>query len=120
MCFTKCLVTNHFMDLRGGRLGWEYNDGLSRVFSHSAEKIRRGSSLFFRFSLVSKNVRDKKRGGYHELPSKLLSHSTKSFRRGILLCFRKFRLSKNFMTGKGIPRLSNESFWSHSAELFRR
>ena len=60
MCFTKCLVTNHFIDLRGGRLGWEYNDGLSRVFSHSAEKIRRGSSLFFRFSLVSKNVRDKK------------------------------------------------------------
>ena len=39
--------------------------------SHSAEKFCRWTSLCFRKSLVSKNVRDKRGGGYHNFPSKL-------------------------------------------------
>ena len=41
------------------------------VLSHSTEKIRRGAFLWFGRSLVSKNVRDKRGGGYHDFPSKL-------------------------------------------------
>ena len=39
--------------------------------SHSAEKLRRGTLLCFRKFLVSKNVGDKRGGGYHDFPSKL-------------------------------------------------
>ena len=39
--------------------------------SHGTEKFLRGIILCFRKYLVSKNVRDKRGGGYHDFPSKL-------------------------------------------------
>ena len=57
--------------------------------------FRRGTLLCCRKFLVSKNVRDKRGGGYNDFPSKMfLSHRTESFRRGTFLCFRKFQVSK--------------------------
>ena len=44
---------------------------LKNLLSHSAEKRRRGTFLCFRKSLVSKNVRDKRGGGYHDFASKI-------------------------------------------------
>ena len=49
--------------------------GVSRLFvqnflSHSTEKLRRGTLLCSRKTLVSKNVRDKTGGEYHNFPSK--------------------------------------------------
>ena len=44
---------------------------VERFLSHSAEKFRRGTLLWFRKILVSKNVGDKRVGGYHNFPSKL-------------------------------------------------
>ena len=44
---------------------------VGKFLSHSGEKFCRGTFLCFRNSLVSKNVRDKRRGGYHAFPSKL-------------------------------------------------
>ena len=44
---------------------------VGKFMSHSAEKFRRGVFLCFRKSLVSKNIRDKRGGGYHDFPSKL-------------------------------------------------
>ena len=41
------------------------------VLSHSTETFRRGPLLCFRKFPVSKNVRDKRRGGYHHFPLKL-------------------------------------------------
>ena len=44
---------------------------VENFLSQSAEKLRRGTFLCFKKSLVSKNVRDKRGGGYHDLPSKI-------------------------------------------------
>ena len=44
---------------------------VGNFLSHSAEKFRRGTFLCFRNSLVAKNVRDNRRGGYHGFPSNL-------------------------------------------------
>ena len=94
---------------------------VQKFLSHSAEKLRRGTLLCFRKFLVSKNVRDKRGGGNHDLPSKLFSsHSTQTFSRGTLLCFRKFRLSKNFMPKIEISPFSIENFLSHSTEKLGR
>ena len=43
--------------------------------SHSTQKLRRGSLLCSRKILVSKNVRDKRGGEYHNFPSKLFCFS---------------------------------------------
>ena len=80
--------------------------GLSRFsvesFCLSAEKFRRGTLLYFRKILVSKNVRDKRGGGYHDFLSKIFwSHSTEKLRWGSLLCFRKVLVSKNVRDKRG-------------------
>ena len=41
------------------------------VLSHNTRKLRRGTLLCFTNILVSKNVRDKRGGGYHDFLSKL-------------------------------------------------
>ena len=44
---------------------------VEKFLSQSAEKIRRGTLLYFRKFRVPKDVRDKRRGGYHDFLSKL-------------------------------------------------
>ena len=48
-----------------------HHDFPLKIFCFSAETFRRGSFLCFRKFLISKNVRDKREGGYHDFLSKL-------------------------------------------------
>ena len=60
------------MDKRGGgRERGNITIFCQKFLSHSAKKFRRGTLLCFRKFLVSKNVRDKRGGRYHDLPSKV-------------------------------------------------
>ena len=93
---------------------------VENFLSHNAEKFRRRTLLFQKKNLVTKNVTDKRGGGYHDFPSKLYSHSTEIFCRGTLVCFRKFRVLKNFMHRRGISRFSVENSSPHSTKKFRR
>ena len=65
---------------------------LENIFSHSAEKFRRGILLCFRKFLLSKTVRDKRGGGYHDFLSKIFCLTVpKNFvGNPSVLCFRKF------------------------------
>ena len=79
---------------------------VENFLSQSAKKFRRGTLLFFRKFLITKNDRDE-RGRVSRFSVKIvLSGSTESFRRGTLLCFRKLRVSKSFMPTKGTSRFS--------------
>ena len=92
--------------------------------SQSAEKFRRGTFLCFRKSLVSKNVRDKRGGGYHDFPSKFFCLTVpKNF------VVEPFGVSEYFWYRKilcirggkgGRITTSVEKFLSHSAEKYRR
>ncbi len=73
---------------------------VENLLSHSAEKVRRGTFLCFGKSLVSKNVRDKRGGGYHDFPSKLFC----------------LTVPKNFV---GEPFGVSKNFWCRSTLWFR-
>ena len=59
-------------DIREGRVS---RSSVESVWSHSTEKIGRGTHFGFRKFLVSENTIGKKRGGggreYHDFPSKI-------------------------------------------------
>ena len=70
-----------------------------KFLSHRDEKLCRGILLCFRSFLVSKNVEDKRGGGYHNLPSKLFCLTVPKNFLGEPLCavFQKISGSKMFM-----------------------
>ena len=67
---------------------------------HSAEKFCRGTLLYCRKFLVSKNVKEKREGGITTFHRKFVVSITKNFV-GETLCFRKVLVSPNFMDEKG-------------------
>ena len=117
--FQKASVSKNFVPKREiSRFSKE------NFLSHSTNKFRNGTHLFFTKILVSRNFMNKRGGGWcHNLSSKLFFfHSTESFRRRNLLCFRKFRVSKSLMDkrgggcSEGVSHLSAKNFLSHSSE----
>ena len=70
-CVTNFGYRNFFGIRKGGMEAGSITIFCQNFLSHIDEKFRRGTLLCFREFLVSKNVRDKRRGGYHDLPSKL-------------------------------------------------
>ena len=114
------------MDKRGRREGRLEEEGrsvtiFSKVFSsHSAEKYRRRTLLFFERVRVSKTFLIE-RGVSQFWMENLLSHSTEKIRTGTLLCFTKCLLQKiNSIRGEreGMARFSFKSFLSQTAKNF--
>ena len=70
LCSRKFPAAKKFMD-KGGGEGGNITIFCQKFLSHSVKKIRRRNLLCFKEFLVSKNVRDKRGGGYHDFPSKL-------------------------------------------------
>ena len=92
-----------------------------KFLSHSAEKFRGGTFLFFRKFLVSKNVRDKRGGGYHDFPSKLFCLTVPNHFVEEPFCVSKnFGYQKNCMPKRGISQFSIENLLSRSTEKYRR
>ena len=94
--FTNISLTTDFCTLckRVSRFSVE------KFLSHSPEKIRRGTFLCLRKSLISKNVGDKRGGGYHDFPSKLFC----------------LTVPKNFL---GEPFGVSENYWYRKFLCFR-
>ena len=88
------------------------------IFVSHCRKFRRRTIMCFRNFPLSKNVRDKRGGGYHDFPSNFLSPSTKIFSRETLLCCRLFRVLKNFTPKRGMLAIFIEKMLSHSTENF--
>ena len=57
------------MDKKRGSGGSGYHDFLSKLRSQGDKKFPRGTVLCFRKDVVSRNVRNKRRGGRHVFPS---------------------------------------------------
>ena len=75
---------------------------IENFLSHSTNKLRNGTHLFFTKILVSRNFMNKRGGGGVTIFRPIFfSHSTESFHRRTLLCFRKFRVSKKIMDKRG-------------------
>ena len=79
-CFPEVFWYRKKLWIRGGISRFS----IENLLFHSTEKLRRGTLLCSRKILVSKNVKDKRGGEYHNFPSNFfLSHSAEKFRRGI-------------------------------------
>ena len=88
-------------------------DFLSKFFFSNAEKVRWETILCSRKILVSKIVRDKRRGKYHNFPSNFFCLTVPKIFVGNLLVFHSFRLSKNFgLEGRGSIAISVDFFVS--------
>ena len=113
LCFRIFPIAQKFMEKRAGLI----KIFCRNFFPHFAEKFRKGIILCFKKLLVLKNVRPKRRGGYHDFQCMFfLSRSTETFSGGIFLCFRKFGVSKIVMLKRGLSRSFTETFLCHSAE----
>ena len=99
--------------------------------SHSTEKLRRGTFLFYTKFLVSKYFMDTrwgvKEGGVSRNSfENFFSQSTEKLRKGTFLFFTNILLSKNFMAKRwgvkegGVSRYSFKHFLSQSTEKLRR
>ena len=92
--------------------------------SHSAQKFRRGILLCSREILVSKTVREKRGGGYHDFPSKLFCPTVPNHFVEEPFCvsesfgYRKILWTKG--GGRGGMAIFCQKFLSHSAEKVRR
>ena len=98
---------------------------VENFFSHSTEKLRRGTLLCFTKILVSKTLMDKRgegRKGVSQFSVELVGLTVpKNFvGNPSVLCFRNFPVAKKFMDEQGgVSRFSVKNFLSHSAENFR-
>ena len=80
LCFRIFPIAEKFMEKRAGLI----KIFCRKFFPHFAEKFRKGIILCFKKLLVLKNVRPKRRGGYHDFQCMFfLSHSTETFSGGI-------------------------------------
>ena len=117
LVFTKFISTTDFCTLCKSVSRFS----VEKFSSHSAEKFRRGTLLYFRKFLVPKNVRDKRGGRYHDFLSKLFCLTVPKNFVGEPFC-----ISENFWYRKmlGIERGRESRFsvkivLSHSTETFR-
>ena len=100
--FQKISGMEKTMDKRGG------TPLFVRNFSHSAEKIRRGTLRFLKESRVSENFMHKGGGGVITILRRKIFCliSPKNFVRETLLCWTKFRVSKKFFHERNITIFS--------------
>ena len=92
------------------------------VLSHSTESFRRRTFLCFRKFGVSKNVRDKRGGGYHDFLSKLFCLTVPNHFVEEPFCVSEsfgYRKMLGIREGR-VSQFSVEIVLSHSTESFRR
>ena len=86
--------------------GWVSRFSVENFLSHSAEKMRRGTSLCLTEFLVSKKFMEKRGGGEPRFTVEhFLSHSAEKFLHGTRRCFAKIPFSKNVRDKRGCHSL---------------
>ena len=91
-----------------------------KIFVSQCQNISSRNPSVLQF-LVSKNVRDKRRGGNHDFPSKLFGLTVPNhFVEEPFCVSRKLRVSKNFMLKRGISPFSIENVLSHTTKKLHR
>ena len=118
-CIRIFPVAKNFMDDGGGIKIFR-----RKIYLSQSRKISQGNLLLLHYFQVSKNVKDKRKGGEHQdFPPKIFCFIVPNISYGnqFVQCFRIFTVLKKFMDkGGGVSRFSVQKFFSHSAEKFLR